>query len=94
MQFILYIVTSPYYLLHRIVKLGLSTDLYGRGGTYQTGCPPGFDPSHELEFVAAWTTDATTDSKLKNRYIYIYIRAIYANRAGQACMCLLPGKDR
>jgi len=66
MQFILYIVTSPYYLLHRIVKLGLSTDLYGRGGTYQTGCPPGFDPSHELDFVAAWTTDATTDSKLKN----------------------------
>ena len=66
MQFILYIVTSPYYLLHRIIKLGLSTDLYGRGGTYQTGCPPGFDPSHELDFVVAWTTDATTDSKLKN----------------------------
>lgn len=66
MQYILYIVTSPYYLLHRLVKLGLTTDLYGRGGTYQTGCPPGFDPSHELEFVAAWTTDATTDSKLKN----------------------------
>jgi superfamily II DNA or RNA helicase len=66
MQYILYIVTSPYYLLHQIVKLGLSTDLYGRGGTYQTGCPPGFDPSHELEFIAAWTTDATTDSKLKN----------------------------
>ena len=66
MDFVLYIVTSPYYLLHRLIKIGYSTDIYGRRGTYRTGCPPGFDPSHELEFVVAWKTDATSESKLKN----------------------------
>ena len=61
----LYIISSPYYLLHRIVKLGLTEDLYGRHGTYQTGCPPGFDPSHELDYIVAWGTNATSASMLK-----------------------------
>lgn len=61
----LYILSSPLYLSHQIVKLGLTQHLYGRKGTYRTGCVPGFDPSHELDFVAAWNTNATTPSELR-----------------------------
>jgi superfamily II DNA or RNA helicase len=45
--------------------LGLTQYLYGRKGTYRTGCVPGFDPSHELDFIAAWNTNATTSSELR-----------------------------
>jgi superfamily II DNA or RNA helicase len=64
-MFCLYIVTSPYYMLQNIVKLGMSEDLNGRRSTYQTSCPPGLLPySHDIDYYAVWETNAITRDDL------------------------------
>jgi superfamily II DNA or RNA helicase len=54
----LYIATAPVYAILGIFKLGFTTEPYGRHSTYQTGCPPGLTPSHDIEYVAIWEVDA------------------------------------
>lgn len=48
----LYIITAPVY--RNIIKIGFTEDPYGRWKTYQTGCPPGLTPSHDLEYRYIW----------------------------------------
>lgn len=54
----LYIATAPVYALLSIFKLGFTEEPYGRHSTYQTGCPPGLTPSHDIEYIAIWKIDA------------------------------------
>ena len=60
----LYIATAPIYHLLSIVKLGSTKEPYGRRSTYQTGCPPGLTPSHDIEYEAIWETTATSQDEL------------------------------
>ena len=61
----LYCVSSPYYMSQNIVKLGMTEDLYGRRGSYQTSCPPGLIPySHDIDYYAVWETRALTRDDL------------------------------
>jgi hypothetical protein len=60
----LYIATAPIYNLLSIVKLGSTKEPYGRRSTYQTGCPPGLTPSHDIEYEAIWETTATSQDEL------------------------------
>jgi len=53
----LYAVTAAVYEPHHVFKLGATINPRGRLSTYQTGCPPGFTPSHELTYVALWEID-------------------------------------
>jgi len=63
----LYYATSEYYEKLGLGKLGLSEDLYGRRGTYLTGCPPGITPdSHDIDFAAVWETYAQTRDELED----------------------------
>jgi len=50
----LYAVTAPVYEPHHVFKLGATINPRARLSTYQTGCPPGFTPSHELTYAALW----------------------------------------
>jgi len=56
----LYIATAPVYSILGIFKLGFTSEPYGRHSTYQTGCPPGLTPSHDIEYIAIWKIDAQT----------------------------------
>jgi superfamily II DNA or RNA helicase len=60
----LYIATAPIYHLLSIIKLGSTKEPYGRRSTYQTGCPPGLTPSHDIEYEAIWETTATSQDEL------------------------------
>ena len=62
----IYIATAPVYALLYIFKLGLTTEPYGRHSTYQTGCPPGLTPSHDIEYAAIWEIDADSNDELRN----------------------------
>jgi len=75
-KFYIYLVTAPAYEEQRVVKGGITTDLYGRRSTYRTGCPPGFTPSYDIEYYYIWETDATSfedledyETKLFNRFL-------------------------
>lgn len=48
------------YAILGIFKIGFTSEPYGRHSTYQTGCPPGLTPSHDIEYIAIWKTDAQT----------------------------------
>jgi superfamily II DNA or RNA helicase len=50
----LYIATAPVYAILGIYKLGFTSEPYGRHSTYQTGCPPGLTPSHDIEYIVIW----------------------------------------
>ena len=50
----LYVASAAVYELHFVFKLGATIHPRGRLSTYQTGCPPGFTPSHEIVYVALW----------------------------------------
>jgi superfamily II DNA or RNA helicase len=72
----LYMASTEYYLKLHLVKLGMSEDLYGRRSTYRTGCPPGLTPSHDIDYVGVWKTDAidrddlySYEDQLHNRFI-------------------------
>lgn len=72
----LYIATAPVYSAQGIYKLGLTTEPYGRHSTYQTGCPPGLSPSHDIEYIAIWETNAKDmdeafdcEDKLHNQFL-------------------------
>lgn len=54
----LYIATAPVYAILGIFKLGFTEEPYGRHSTYQTGCPPGLTPSHDIEYISIWKIDA------------------------------------
>ncbi|NBR60213.1 MAG: DEAD/DEAH box helicase [Actinobacteria bacterium] len=56
----LYIATAPVYAILGIFKLGFTSEPYGRHSTYQTGCPPGLTPSHDIEYITIWKIDAQT----------------------------------
>lgn len=56
----LYIATAPVYAILGIFKLGFTSEPYGRHSTYQTGCPPGLTPSHDIKYIAIWEIDAQT----------------------------------
>ena len=56
----LYIATAPIYANLGIFKLGFTSEPYGRHSTYQTGCPPGLSPSHDIEYIVIWEIDAQT----------------------------------
>jgi len=56
----LYIATAPVYAILGIFKLGFTSEPYGRHSTYQTGCPPGLTPSHDIEYITIWEIDAQT----------------------------------
>lgn len=60
----LYLVSAAPYLSQFIVKLGLTIEPHGRLSTYLTGCPPQMTPSHDLEFIGIWETNATTSEEL------------------------------
>jgi len=45
-------------------KIGCTTDLYGRLGTYLTGCVPGMEPSRDLSYFGIWETTASTRDEL------------------------------
>jgi len=38
--------------------MGFTEEPYGRHSTYQTGCPPGLTPSHDIEYIAIWKINA------------------------------------
>ena len=50
----LYVASAAVYEPHFVFKLGATINPRGRLSTYQTGCPPGFTPSHEIAYVALW----------------------------------------
>jgi superfamily II DNA or RNA helicase len=50
----LYVASAAVYELCFVFKLGATIHPRGRLSTYQTGCPPGFTPSHEIVYVALW----------------------------------------
>lgn len=50
----LYVASAAVYEPHFVFKLGATIHPRGRLSTYQTGCPPGFTPSHEIAYVALW----------------------------------------
>jgi superfamily II DNA or RNA helicase len=56
----LYIATAPVYGVLGIFKLGFTCEPYGRQSTYQTGCPPGLTPSHDIDYVCIWKIKAET----------------------------------
>ncbi len=60
----LYCVSAPFYLQSGYIKLGRTIDPCGRHSTYLTGCPPGFTPSCELDYLKIWETNATTQKQL------------------------------
>jgi superfamily II DNA or RNA helicase len=53
----LYIATAPIYESQNIIKIGFTEEPYGRRSTYQTGCPPGLTPSHDIDYYALWKID-------------------------------------
>jgi superfamily II DNA or RNA helicase len=53
----LYVASAAVYELCFVFKLGVTIHPRGRLSTYQTGCPPGFTPSHEIVYVALWEID-------------------------------------
>ena len=48
-----------------VLKIGSSVDLYGRRNTFQTGCPPNLEPSHDIHFITAWETTAMDSETLE-----------------------------
>ena len=50
----LYVASAAVYELYFVFKLGATINPRSRLSTYQTGCPPGFTPSHEIAYVALW----------------------------------------
>ena len=53
----LYVASAAVYEPHFVFKLGATINPRSRLSTYQTGCPPGFTPSHEIVYVALWEID-------------------------------------
>ncbi len=68
----LYIATAPVYASLSIFKLGLTTEPYGRHSTYQTGCPPGLTPSHDIEYAAIWKINAESKDDLENCEVMLH----------------------
>ena len=72
----LYIATAPVYEKQSIMKLGFTEAPYCRLSTYQTGCPPGLTPSHDIEFRVIWKIRADDreegfdcEEKLHNQFL-------------------------
>ena len=64
----LYILSSESILaLKSVYKIGCTESLPERLSTFLTGCPPNFEPSHELGFVAVWVIRAE-DVKWLRKY--------------------------
>lgn len=50
----LYVISTPIYLEKNLVKIGYTTNLRARRATYLTGCPPGQEPSADLQYYGIW----------------------------------------
>ena len=60
----LYIASAEVYRPLFIAKLGCTIVPYERKKTYQTGCPPGLSPSHDIEYDGIWETTALSQDEL------------------------------
>lgn len=65
MQHYLYLVTSDYYRSLFCYKFGYTSEPIGRRSTYLTGCPPGLTPNCDLNYLAVWQLDVTTEREGK-----------------------------
>jgi len=62
----IYLLASKSTIHFNRYKLGCTGSLYERHSNYQTGCPPGLDPSHDLNYVGIWETNAETIDELRD----------------------------
>lgn len=60
----IYIASSPVWWIMFLVKIGCSSELYGRRSTYRTGCPPGCSPSYGIDYYSIYETTAKTNAEL------------------------------
>ena len=63
---LIYLASSPAYIVLGCVKIGCTKEPYGRLCTYLTGCPPGLSPSQDICYYSLWETTATTLEELRD----------------------------
>lgn len=66
-HFYLYAISSPYFLSLSLFKLGCTGNPRARLGTYLTGCPPGQEPSCNMNFYGLWEVRARNKDELFDR---------------------------
>ena len=62
----IYLASSAAWWIMYLVKIGCSSELYGRRNTYRTGCPPGGSPSYGIDYYAIYETTAESGAELKD----------------------------